>query len=424
MKKVTILMTFVLFSIISYSQKLIELNYDSGKKEICEKTKKINLRVGELYKVKINGINSSVINAKLETTTYSLNSNTPELIKPLFPGVVDASQLENLFYFVDSLFAVSRLNDIYDEALSKWNILSELKSFADTLYKKTENSPNPKESSTALYNAYSLLNVHSNDELKKQTSILINFIILAKEIYQKKMEEASPDNIIAEQLIQNCSELYFYYEKLTKDNYLRYATFIIESQKSKPYLESETFKAEKDLVDLNVILVNNYVKDTVLKDVLPFYTKGSWSFDFSSGFFYDNLVEKSYYIEKRDTLINNILEEERTNSFDVAFGALGHFSYKFTNSFLAGLSMGAAISPFDAKVRYLLGASFLFGRRNQVGLNAGLSLVKFKELSNAVKEDEIGKYVPASVTSVPTYDKLISGIYFGITYNLTSKKKD
>ncbi|WP_262502071.1 hypothetical protein [Polaribacter vadi] len=35
----------------------------------------------------------------------------------------------------------------------------------------------------------------------------------------------------------------------------------------------------------------------------------------------------------------------------------------------------------------------------------------------------LGLYVNSSVTEIPTFDRIRRGIYFGITYNVTSTKK-
>jgi len=205
-------------------------------------------------------------------------------------------------------------------------------------------------------------------------------------------------------------------------NFLSCVNFIENSRNARDYIEYIPFKAEKDLVDLRVIFTDKYTKDTIYNSSLPFYTSRNFSFDFSSGFFLSFIHEDLYYLEKRDSLTNNVLPENNSAS-DISIGALGHLSWKFTSWFKAGISIGAALSPFDAKTRYLIGSSAIFGREKQLGINLGCALARMDLLSQKVREDTAGKYLPADIKDIPTYKKIQPGLYVGITYNLISGKK-
>lgn len=317
-------------------------------------------------------------------------------------------------------------NQIYSIAQDYWDKLNLIKEYANGLYDKTKFLPD-KDAANDYYKSMCVqLGLNQNnasiDSIEEKYYQYSNYIIAARDLF-KGFIETNPDFIAEDQEIINYySTISYYVEKIQGDNYYKYLQFIISSRDAKNYFTSRSLKVDKDMVELNIILIDNYKKDTLYNETLPFFSEKTCSFDFSTGFYYNNLIENSYYLEKRDSLTNNVIEEE-DRKFDIAFGALGNFSYKITNKIRAGIDMGAAISPLDGKMRYLVGAHIMIGRRNQLGLNAGLAIAKLKVLSNSVKTDDTGKYVPAAVTSVPTYEKVRQGFYIGITYNLTSKKK-
>jgi len=421
MKKLLLILTFIAYYAFCYSQELIELKFDPVKKEFDKKTESVKVKSGVSYKVKITGLNTSVFDYGIKIKSYTLTSPVPDILKPFLPDIskilrLDSTKFSMLGEVVETAFGLN-LNRLYAESKVKYDKLCQLKIVSDSLYEHTKSKININEAYAALNDIKKIFEANSLNEIKRQVILFSKYIILAQEIYKNEIGKKPNDEMII-----NYNELSCIYDTIKTKNYLLYVTFIENSLKAKDYIESRPFKAEKDIIDLNLTFVDNYVKDTVYKSSLSFYIRGNLSFDFSTGFFYNNLHENSYYLEKRDTLKNNVFIEKCSTS-DISFGALGHFSYKFLNWFKAGLSMGAALSPFDGKTRYLLGGSLIFGRKNELGINGGLVLAKLKVLSNSVKNDEKGNYVPVSITSVPTYEKIKSGFYIGLTYNITSTKK-
>ena len=98
-------------------------------------------------------------------------------------------------------------------------------------------------------------------------------------------------------------------------------------------------------------------------------------------------------------------------------------TYKFTPQFKAGFATGASLSLYDGNLRYLLGGSMLWGKRNKLSVTGGLSLGKIKELSSIVTVEQDGILtVPVDTESVPTFNKLKTGWFIGISYVIVSKK--
>ncbi|WP_108807545.1 hypothetical protein [Aquimarina spinulae] len=435
--KTTIYLLLFLFLSNIISAQTITINYDSNneKFEIKEcknknksSCKKGDLVIGDEYNVILTGINTAVIKTTLEVKPFNIDSSIPAIIQPLFPGISSSGQLS----FGAGLVSVavgSLFNDVdvlADKALGYYNVLDEIKEKSNELYRNSKFTIKHGEARTKFTAICTRINSGLTDKekikiLNKKIIEYQNYISTTKEIMDKKFETTpNPPNSILEKYIT----IVLMSKVVSSTDFTKYSNFIYNSLTAKNQTDPRNFTVKSDGSDLKIVLENTYVNDTIGKKTFDFYTKGNFSFDFSTGFFYSNEVEQSYFLEGRegDTLKTNILREPKRN-FDISFGALGHLSYKFSSRIKGGISMGASLSPIDGKTRYLLGGSLIFGREKQLALNAGISLVKIKVLSDSISQDEIGKYVDASVTSVPTYEKTQSGFYFGVTYNLTAKKK-
>ncbi|MCJ7446536.1 MAG: hypothetical protein MUO72_02470 [Bacteroidales bacterium] len=422
MKK--LLMSIIIIANVHFcfSQEIIDLHYDSKKKEFKEKTESIKFKSGETYQVKIHNVNTSYISWKLESKSYILSSSTPDIIKPIFLGITDEALISKYSLKKESLV---QLNKVYLRTIDYYNNLQALKSNSDSLYKWNLKKIDTGKADSIRNIVFGIYKVDSLLKLKRNVNLAIKYIEVANELFKAKMPEINTDELIKNKIIENYAEISYVLDIVKSDNYLKYVKFIESSLKPQVTIMSEPFKAEKDVVDLKITLIDNYKPDTLYNFSVSFYTHGNGSFDFSTGFFFNNLYEDSYYLEKRDTTVNSIknVKENDNCNFDVSFGALGHYSYKIQNNIKLGISMGAALSPLDGKIRYLVGSSLLLGRNKQVGINVGLILAKMKALNGEVKSDDEGNYVSKDVTSVPTYDKINSGFYLGVTYNLISKKK-
>lgn len=212
---------------------------------------------------------------------------------------------------------------------------------------------------------------------------------------------------------------------LKKNDYQMFIDYIKKSRNAENIVQSKTFKGSKDLVELNIILVDSFTKDTLTNDTKTIYTAG-WKtrgLSFSTGFFYTEMLsDKPYFLLARPDESMLVLPG-RQLAWDVSIGGLGHFYWKVSPCTRIGPSVGISISPFDGKSRYLLGGSVLLGREKMVGINIGWAFAKVKELSSVVLMDEEGMYLPKGSTAVPTIDRINNSFYFGLTYNLASTRK-
>ena len=385
-----------------------------------------DLTRNESYNVIISGINTAITKTIFKAKPFSVVSATPTIIQPILPGISNSGQLDVKNNFARN----SPFKDLIafsDEALDKYNLLIGLKKISNTLYKNTIFKIKNGQAITDFNNACSdfKINLGNIEDNRIQLNYTIakhqHYIHSVKEIFTKRLEN---EKNVPIEIIERFSEVLLMAEAVSKDNFTKYANFLYQSISAKGQTIKKPFIAKGDGVDLNITLLNTYVNDTIANKTIDFYTKGNFSFDFSSGFFYSNKIQQSYYLQLRanDVTKKDIIEEP-IRDFDISVGALGHFSYKFTSKFKAGISMGASLSPLDGKTRYLLGGSFIFGRKKQVAVNTGISFVKANVLSDAVSSDAAGNYVNATVTAVPTFEKIKNSFFIGLTYNLTSTKK-
>ncbi|WKX74779.1 hypothetical protein [Zobellia laminariae] len=263
------------------------------------------------------------------------------------------------------------------------------------------------------------------DLLRNSVAQSYHYIQSAKHYYKTLIENSdlTIDSSVANELIIYASYLEVLSEAIDLETSLRYFDFLVGSTEKNYEQFPELLKASKDVMEAKITLINTFTNDTILSKKIDFFIKkGGFKFDFSTGFFYNNIREKSYYLEDSGDGRNQILEENG-NNFDIAIGALAHFSYQFKAGIRGGLNAGAAVSPLDGITRYLFGAGVLIGREQLIGINVGASLARIDVLSNSVESENGNLYVPAEFTSAPTYKKSEWGIYFGLTYNLTRERK-
>ncbi|PQJ81307.1 hypothetical protein [Polaribacter glomeratus] len=422
----------------------VYLKYDSIRNKIVftnekgtefKKNKKAREIIkGKAYNIILNGINTATIKSKAELKPFRIVSNIPEILKPLLVGIANNDiDLKNIdsnvkqYPFIkndsltdDSINEEEVLEKLFDSVKNEVTNLEMLKEKTINLYIKTKYNPDNKAAKEVLA---SLSEPFNNPKNKKEfiknvsaSVYYINAVTNVFKVYLEKKKQPSFKIVFLYSYLQEINS------QVDKKEYIKAVNFIYNSTKAKDKISLESFTAKPGGLDVQINLINSFTKDTIKTQTIDFYTKGNWNLDFTTGFFFADKVDQGYYIEKRDTLINNIRKEKSRNG-DVSIGALGHISYKFTSCFKGGFNLGASVSPFDAKTRYFFGLSAILGTKSQLAFNAGASFTKINELSKAVKQDAIGHYVSASVTEVPTFARIRSGFYFAITYNIVSKKK-
>ena len=240
MKKLTLILTFVAFYSLCYSQEIIELNFNIDKKQFNEKTESIEFHAGETYKIKINGINTSIIGYKIRSKAYTLTSAIPEIIKPVFPGMTEVPVIETSD---QKHKADSFRNDLCSKSEEKYKKLCLLKEESDLLYKYTKTEVDTKKADSIRIKILDVFDTKSIDDLKWIVNIDSKYIIVAQEICKKSMEEYPDDNTIDQYNRLSCIV-----DTIKSRNYPLYIAFIENSLKAKNYIEFAPFKAEKDIV--------------------------------------------------------------------------------------------------------------------------------------------------------------------------------
>lgn len=429
MKKLISTIYFFTITLVLLGQNEINFDFENKKLE----------QLGVVYKEEsrlvIQCENSAKLNFKLITDNKLFDIQTPEILKPIFqigPGV--------------SVLSNGRSIDNIDECLVRLNKVAELGS---NLYNSKSALPDyrneAKDKINDIINMYISANVAGSPngnlvfdykknkeqlddsskkvlakdkelikELSKVVSQDFNFLVNTNRALIKATEY--PDGYY--QYIQQLNVI----ETSDYKNSMNSLSFLVKSLDAKSEIKSNTFKSKKDVLSLSGTFLHPITKDTVYSLETNLYSTKKFRFSFSAGLFYNQIVDSKYYIELNPNTESNsnFVRKEETDDFDIAFGALAHYSYQFTSGFGVGLNTGIALSAFDAKSRYLVGGSILIGRKNQFVINAGVAFARREFLSDQIKNSEM--MIPKSVTTVPTVSRVDNSIYFGITYNVFKVK--
>nr|MBC7614366.1 hypothetical protein [Pseudopedobacter sp.] len=381
------------------AQEKIELTWDKG---VINFANNVAIKDGKSYVVKLSGINSAHHKLILEAKSFELYTPLPEVLKPIMPGITGSVSFDKI-----------------NEEIAN---LNTLKNKADMLHKVSKNNPSPELADDileALYTIFSIGNKSQELLIKKvrdDVSMVATSYDMIKGIISNLTEYKPEEANIYSIILQSG-------EDFKKNNYLKYLQYIINSCKAKSEVETKSFKSEKDLTDLHLILIDTYSNDTLYNETKTLYNYGSWGLSFSTGFFYtEGLGDQPYYLENRTDGNVAVMKDKRTVE-DFSIGAMGHVYYKLYPCLKIGPSLGLSVSPFDGKSRYLLGLSVLIGQEKMVGINIGKAWAKANNLSALVKKDGVGYYLPAGTTIVPQYQSLKSAWFVGLTYNLIATKK-
>lgn len=417
-------------NILEYSTK--ENKLTSGK----------DIKAGEKYQIKITGVNSSKINLDLDTKYSQYEVKVPDILKPILgttlenysPPSVGASIYQiPLFEIQERLKLLTRLsNSIYkldDTDMSKFKSMAkDSLNYLINQYASVDDFKKSKISTLKFdYNKDVEKNIKDpllladKENIEKVKKAIQKDIRILALIHQHAFAKIGRKNEeLDDRYILSIYEL----EQLINQKYLEKYSFLNNAIIAKDHILSKKFGTKKDVVSVEAKIYNSISKDTTLTTKFDLYTKHKWVFGFSFGGFYNQIGEQSYFIENNpDTLETfNYLRSENSNLNDVSFGALSHLSYKIKSNFAVGINLGAALSPFDAKTRYLYGVSTIIGRKSQVALNFGVASAKINTLSAQVTEMGDNLTIPRTVTTVPVFSDWNHSFYFGISYNIFKTK--
>ena len=395
----------------------VNLNYDWEKAEISISKKDHRIQWGRTHVIKVNGINDAHIKPTIKVNSFKYVSDPPPILEQF-----NIHQSLATLPMEKKWTGHSSSLKPFDRAFDHYNFLKSISDIGEKLYDSTSFRPNQQIGNSYFEELSILCNAREIDTIKSFVVSAINFINGTERLYQSLVKNQIDPSVSSITFLDEYAELQSMTNQLDINEYLELIDFIESSRTANGDLFSKTFRGEKDGVDLTLQLIDIYKNDTIAIERITLKTYGNFSFDFSTGFFYSDLVDPDYNLNARDTLINNVIKEPIT-PFDISVGALAHFSFKVSPEFKTGIALGASLSPFDQKTRYHGGASFLIGFRKKVAAFIGVSVAQVKKNSTTIQSDDIGLYLPVSVSEVPTYNKVATGLSIALTYNLTQEKK-
>lgn len=397
------------------AQKEIEAIYDPGNNTIRLIPDSRTLQSGNTYRLIYRNVNPVYIQDKTRIRSFRYISSTPEILESILPGIPGS----NVFQHFD--VNPSGQREFFLKALRFFNELEILRSESDDLYLKTRLAPDPVLATRKMDRLDSLFNTAGVQEMVSQTIYYLDYILAAESVYKtniKKITLKTPD---ADIVLQEYARLTRIADKIRQINYIRFLDYIVQSTETTDPVRSEVFKIDNDITNIHMILYDQYINDTLYTGKLTFHTEKNWYLDFTTGFFFTNLYDKDYFLEEiGDT--NNRIREEKKLKGDVSIGALAHYTYKVKPDLRIGPALGASISPFDGGLRYLAGLGIFTGKEKILGLSAGITFGQTEVLSGGVTKDAQGPFLPEGKTRIPTYEKVKTGFFVGLTYNLTRNK--
>lgn len=408
----------LMFSITTflYSQDTIQITYDAKSKKVILNDLPKKLMHNNEYLLKLVKINTAHIKVIEEVNTYAYVSDIPEILKPIFLGIPNNNVMN--FFEIDTL---NYKTNLFLTAMHHYDKLESIRSTGSNYYGKTKFNPTPNDT-IPIAKLKKKLELDSNIELVNQLKISEQFILSALTSYEHNFEKIPITDPKLEILHSEYAMLQNIKLLINKGTYRKSLGFLLSSLKAKDFINIKKFKGAKDVTSIDLQVINTFTNDTIFDDELNFKIYKNWSFDFTSGFIYSDISESKYYLSNRNAEFNNVVKEDILD-YDVSIGALGHISYKFSPCFMAGIGIGASLSPFDGKLRYLTGLSFLFGEQKFIGLNLGVAFSKIETLSDAIMKDNNGYFQPVDQTAINTVERIETGLYIGLTYNFFNRKE-
>lgn len=415
-KKHILLIAILLFPFWMRAQEEIQVVYDEDQRTVVLIPDSRVIRAGQTYRLKIFHINPAYIKRHTHVRSFRYISPIPEILRPIMPGIPGS----DVFDHFD--IQTSGHREFFLKSLQFFNELEKLRSVSDDLYARTRLEPNSSLANTKLVQIHSIFDTAVLPDIVSQINYYQDYILAAESVYKTNIKKVTLQTPEAGAVLGEYARITRIADIIRETDYVHLLDYIIQSTTVRNYIFSDLFTGEKDLTEINLTLYDTYIRDTLYSGILTFRTEHNWAVDFSTGFFYTDLYQKEYYLDERSSKINNIIEENKFRG-DVSVGALAHISYKFKPDLRIGPAVGASISPFDGKIRYLAGISAFFGKEKIAGISAGVSLGQFKVLSGSVSRDGMGPYLSAGEKKIPTFDQTKAGFFIGFTYNLTRIKE-
>jgi hypothetical protein len=179
------------------------------------------------------------------------------------------------------------------------------------------------------------------------------------------------------------------------------------------------------------VLPKNGLTSNVVVDHQPVIVPLHWGIkiDASTGLFMTNLIDQKFSLKPdssvtlssngSDSVYNrrNQIMQQNNGNYDFGVAAFIHFYTRLTNWFNMGLSLGAGVSVApNPSIRYLGGASLLFGKNGRLILTYGCAIGFVNKLDEN-NYTNLG-YTYAADASSLTKKVLQAGNFWSLTFNI------
>ena len=417
------------------AQKVISYNFQTGKFDPRIKTVKVNDQVT----FRVTGVNRYLYDVKIEEERESFHMESGSLFKQFIIDAVSSTDDDEESLDTAAPDDMALVGDTPAEQFS--TLRRRLKTALDqlikakglhqglyTLLRSTEIScENVTRARDQVVNKYypemSLCSLACDAQLKSIVEDDLEEAIKALAEMKKFLEANKSDVTIFDSAFYNSivaqetkikeydfenliKEIFYAYQNLNPNLFVAESSELINVERTDDLI---TFKAQITPREEFKSLEQKGPKE--VKEKL--YVEG-WKIDFSSGIFFltNDLKNEEYELKSVfGTTAYNIVQVN-SSDWDINVGALAHISYRFGTFLASGGHFGVSVNS-DQNVRYLLGPSFIIGRKQRIIFNGSIAYGKVKKLSPTLSTEEtISDASDLKLTEGNSF-----GFALGISYN-------
>jgi hypothetical protein len=404
-------------AMLSFNQKMIE-NFEGDL--LGQKAKPLvqqdSLKIVEL-ETKIRKLRAEVL----------LQKNLVDSLKMIISDDY-AKILQGLF---SAAIRVSKSFDLLEETKSLKNKLVNLSLEDGLTFQESSSKAEKLLSQFQFVNSLSTLS--KSFERDYQEFLSLHYVYLSSDVVKAKFKsDFSKIKESVHVITKEMESLKAIYEKT---NYLEIFDNIdslrdILAKESIYLVVSDPVQAEKDIVNFSVKITPR--KDIKAKNLetrnfsatLP--VVGGKKIDFSTGLILTHFLhDRSYSIipSTSDSGMACIVKDKNNNVTRLNLGAFIHVSNRVNKDYKWAFSLGLGLKSTDLNdANVFLGGSLIVGTAERFIFTAGLAIAPVDYLKGSLetgKNYQINK-IPESLTE----KTMLPGVFLGLSYNLTNKKKE
>jgi hypothetical protein len=413
-----------LFSIIASAQPVTKvIVFDTLRSEVKDPPNdSLYIEKGKLYLFRIAGTNNAYYETQFSVQQLSKTISIPASLQGIVPD--GSAGLLPLAFFPSIGSAPTNMDSVFFSRLVvDFTILHDFFVSSQNLLNNLNKKPN------------NIADYHLGGDSLLRTLAHSMGISIPLDSFSVKMLDKSLDSVVSDflsrvALLKEHSLLhmdsiglrvYKAYDFIEKNQKTirAFPDILYACKRSNLFIDSKPYKMGRaDYLKVSFTLyAGKYssAEDSLLTKQIVYYASRYWRFDVTSGFFYSNLTSQYYYFT--DSMAH--YQKESKSSFDLSVGALVHFNRVFTPDVKAGLCVGGGLSLLDAKTKALAGISLIIGRKYEFAFSGGASFSSIPVPSHTLNNTTI-PYISSPEATVPTYNKIATGVFFGVSYSLVN----